>query len=113
MAAWTLCLAAGLYAAGQGWRLPGFFLGALTSLIYFLLMAARVRKSAELPVKQAVTYMRLGWLVRLSFIVLMLFLSIKVPLFDFWAAVAGLFSLQMVLFINAVVVVTRSFFSRV
>lgn len=113
MAAWTLCLAAGLYAAGQGWRLPGFFLGALTSLIYFLLMAARVRKSAELPLKQAVFTMRFGWMVRLSFIVMTLLVAVKVPLFDFWAVAVGLFSLQMVLLINAVVVVTRSFFSRV
>lgn len=107
---WGAILCVMVYFSGIAWRIPGLMLGITTSMIYFLLMCYRVNKSAEMSVIKAISYMRMGWLMRLSFIVLMLLLSIKIPVFDFISAVIGLFSLQVVMIANASVVVVRSFF---
>jgi len=107
---WGAILCVMVYFSGIAWRIPGLMLGITTSMIYFLLMCYRVNKSAEMSVIKAISYMRMGWLMRLSFIVLMLLLSIKIPVFDFISAVIGLFSLQVVMIANVSVVVVRSFF---
>lgn len=113
VAAWGAILCAAAYFYGFSWRIPGLVLGIVTSMIYFLLMCYRVSKSADMSVPKAISYMRIGWLIRLSFIALMLVLSIKIPLFDFISAVIGLFSLQVVLVANASIIVMKSFFSSV
>jgi hypothetical protein len=92
-------------AAGHASVIPGLVLGAAGSGVYFLLMGYRVRRAAELPADKAVAYTRAGWIVRLSFIVLILVLSLKIPQVNFPAAVLGLFSLQIVLIVNAVLTV--------
>jgi len=108
---WAVIICSTAYFAGFGWRIPGLILGVITSIIYFLLMCYRVSKSANMSVPKAISYMRLGWLMRLSFISLMLLLSIKVPMFDFVSAVIGLFSLQVIIAVNASVIVAKSFLS--
>ena len=104
---WTIMICSAAYFAGLSWRVPGLLLGSVTSMIYFLLLCYRVSNSASMSVPKAISYMRLGWLMRLSFIALMLLLSIKIPLFDFLSAVIGLFSLQMVMIANASMVVVK------
>lgn len=108
---WAVIICSTAYFAGFGWRIPGLILGVITSIIYFLLMCYRVSKSANMSVPKAISYMRLGWLMRLSFISLMLLLSIKVPMFDFVSAVIGLFSLQVIIVVNASMIVAKSFLS--
>jgi hypothetical protein len=108
--AWGVIICGIAYFLGVGWRIPGLLLGVGTSAIYFLLISYRVYKSAELSVIKAISYMRVGWLVRLSFIAMMLLLSIKIPLFDFISAVLGLFSLQIIMLVNASAIVIKSFF---
>lgn len=108
--AWGVILCATVYFSGLGWRIPGLVLGIITSMIYFLLMCYRVSKSANMSVPKAISYMQIGWLLRLSFVALMLLLSIKIPLFDFISAVVGLFSLQVVLIANASIIVVKGFF---
>jgi hypothetical protein len=100
------------WLTGHTAAIPGLFLGGVASAVYFLLMGYRVRRSAALPPEKAVTYMRSGWIVRLSFVVLILILSLKIQGIDFAAAVLGLFSLQIVVIFNAVLIVVRSFFSK-
>lgn len=107
---WGAIICSAAYFLNQGWRIPGLVMGIMTSIIYFLLMCYRVNKTAAMSVAKAVSYMRIGWLMRLSFLVLMLFLSIKIPSLDFLSAVIGVFSLQVVLIANAGVLVMRSFF---
>lgn len=92
-------------AADQTLVIPGLLIGWTSSVIYFLLMCRRVKQSAELPPGQALASMRAGWLIRLGFIIAILVLSVRVPGIDFWAAVVGLFSLHIVLLINAVYIV--------
>ena len=66
-----------------------------------------MKKSIELPVAKAVSSMRTGWLIRLSFIVLMFVLAARLQQINLWSAVAGLFSLHAVLLFNAVVFIIR------
>lgn len=108
--AWGIMVCAAAYFTGFGWRIPGLILGMITSMIYFLLMCYRVKKSADMSVPKAISYMRLGWLLRLSFVAIMLVLSIKIPIFDFLSAVIGLFSLQVVIIGNAGIIIMKSFF---
>jgi len=109
---WGAMICCIAYFSGLSWRIPGFLLGLVTSIIYFLLMCYRVGNSATMTVPKAISYMRLGWLMRLSFISLMLLLSIKIEFFDFISAAVGLFSLQIVMTANASLFVIKSFLSQ-
>jgi hypothetical protein len=109
MTAWGIVVCCSTYFIGDGWRIPGLILGIITSMIYFLLMCYRVNQSANMPVHKALLYMRVGWLIRLGFVVLMLVLSVKIPAIDFWSAVAGLFTLQVIMFLNSIAIVSKSF----
>lgn len=103
--AWGLFITIGALVSGRISIIPGLLTGWTGSVLYFLLMCRRVKKSAELPPEQAVASMRTGWLLRYGFMVSMLVLSVHVPGIDFLAAVVGLFSLHIVLFLNAVGIV--------
>ncbi len=109
MALWGLATFVAAFLAGRADLIPGLALGTLTSVIYFLLMCYRVKKMADLPPARAVLYVRTGWLLRLLFISLMLVVSLHVPGVSFLAAVGGLFTLQIVLLLKAVVFVIREF----
>ena len=100
LAAWNTVIVAVLYFAGHGDKIVGFFTGTAISAVYGLLVCYRVRRSASLSPQKAVAYMRTGWLIRLSFIVLALAWSLKVPSLHFGAVVAGLLSLQIIIFLN-------------
>lgn len=102
------CLTAGGALAGGQARLAcGLLVGTVAGLIYFWLMSYRVLRSAALPQAKAVGYMRGGWLVRLSFISLVLVLCTKLPGVSFPAAVAGLFSVQVAGLLDAAVLAVR------
>jgi hypothetical protein len=102
-----LLIATGAWLAGYPWLIPGLLVGVTASALYFLQLGYRTRKSADMPAPKAVTYMRAGWLLRMGFILLVLLVSIAIPQINFWAAVAGLFSLQVILIMNAVVTVLK------
>ncbi len=112
MLVWGICISASAYFMGLTERVAGLTIGIFTSIVYFLLMCYRVNKSAGMSVHKALLYMRVGWLMRLSFILIMLLLSLKIPGIDFWSAVFGLFTLQIVMFIQAAVIITKSFFVK-
>lgn len=108
---WGILICSVAYFFNQGWRVPGLIMGISTSVVYFLLMCYRVSKSADMSVVKAISYMRMGWLLRLAFIAIMLVLSIKIPSLDFLSSVIGLFSLQVVLVFNAGIMIIKSFFN--
>ena len=112
MATWGIFICTAAYLTGQSERLAGLAIGIFTSIVYFLLMCYRINKSADMPVHRALLYMRVGWLIRLLFIVMMLLLSVKMPGIDFWSAIFGLFTLQIIMFLEAAVIVTKSFFMK-
>lgn len=100
--------AAGLLLAGKTVYITGFLFGALASVLYFILLVYRIRKSADLPAGKAVNYMRGGWLIRLGFIVLTLPLANKLSKVNFLAVIAGLFTFQMVLIINSFIILAKA-----
>ena len=102
-----ICISA--YYTGYAWCIPGFILGIFTSILYFLLMCYRIYKTVDMPAQQALSYMKLGWVLRLSFIIMMLLISLRVPVINFGSSVIGMFTLQMVMFLNALVLITKSF----
>lgn len=112
IAVWAGLVTAGLIFGGHGDKVPGYLVGVTVSLTYCLLICYRVKKSAALPPKEAVAYMRMGWLIRLSFIVLILVWSLKVPAINFLAAVAGLLSLQIVIFFHGTYIVAKRFLTK-
>lgn len=90
----------------------GLAFGTLGSLAYLLLAGYRIRRSAALPVKEAIAYMRTGWLIRLSFIVFMLLIALQLPFLNFLAVVAGLFMHQVVTVIYALVFIIKTVLQR-
>lgn len=108
LAIWAIVTSLGAYLAGYPQWIPGLLTGVAASMLYFLQLCYRVRKSADMPISKAVTYMRIGWLLRLGFILLILIISVHTAWINFWAAVAGLFSLQMIMTLNAVLSAWKS-----
>jgi len=109
IAVWGMLLVVNTYFAGFKECVLGIILGVIASMVYFALLSYRIHKSADMPVEKAILYMRIGWLNRLVFIGLVLFISAKVPEFDFWATVVGLFSLHVVMFFKAVALILKGF----
>jgi len=108
LAIWAIVTAVGAWLAGYAQWIPGLLTGVAASALYFLQLCYRVRKSADMPISKAVTYMRVGWLLRLGFILLILIISVYTPVINFWAVVAGLFSLQMIITLNAILSAWKS-----
>lgn len=104
---WALLLVSSASLVGYAWLVPSLLFGVMAGMLYFLQLCYRLHKSADLPVGKAVTYMRIGCLLRLGFIVLVLLLAMYLPNINFWAVVAGLFSLQMIIIMNAIVKVLK------
>lgn len=107
IAVWGIVSVAGCWLSGRADLIPGLLFGTAASAIYFLLMCNRVRLSADMPAGKAIGYMRSGWLVRLTFLVAALIISLKLPGINFLAAVAGIFSLQIVIYLNAAATVAK------
>lgn len=109
---WIVLFIGILYGTGYESWIIGFTVGAGASLIYFMLMSYRIFKSSDLVPSKAVAYMRAGWLIRLSFVVLVLIFSLQVPSIHFLAAVVGLFSLQFMIVLEAALFVSRHYTSK-
>jgi hypothetical protein len=106
---WVAVVAVALFLTGHMGLIPGFIVGTAVSLIYAFLVGYRIRRSATLPPKEAVAYMRTGWLIRLAFIILVLIWSLKMPQINFPAVVVGLFSLQIVILFQGIYLVAKRF----
>ena len=110
--AWGLFLIVGALWRGDVAAVYGFALGTFGSIIYLLLMGYRVHRSSTLPPKEAGIYMRLGWLIRLSLIVCILLIAIRLPFLNFWAVVVGLFSHRIVTVYRAIIFVIKTFLNK-
>lgn len=112
MLLWAVAVLTGMYLSKTIFLMSGFLLGFFTIVIYYLLTCYRIKKTIELPLEKAVSYMRAGWAMRLVFLVLMLAVSVHMPNFSFWGAVAGMFSMHIVMFFNAVFFIIKGFAAR-
>ncbi|MGI6092384.1 MAG: hypothetical protein GX348_01900 [Veillonellaceae bacterium] len=113
LAVWGALVVSAMYFSGSLALIPGFILGLGTSIVYYLLMSYRVKKSAELPAAKAISYMRAGGMGRLIFIIAMLFLAAKLQQINLWSAVAGIFSLHAVMVFNAALLIIKDTGGRV
>ena len=98
-----------IYAIGYVKIAGGLFLGMMIGGLYFLLMSWRIYRASQLSKAQAIVHMRAGWWVRFSFILLALLFSVYFSAIDFWAVVAGLISLHLVIVINALVIAFQDY----
>lgn len=108
MITWGIFVAATFWLSHRQHGLPGFLLGFLASLCYYALLSFRIKRSAEVPHHKTVAFMWIGWLIRLSFIVLALILALIMPGIDFLSAVIGLFSFHIVMLIQAALLVVTA-----
>ena len=99
--AWGLFTTGTAFLAGRLSVGYGLLLGTLASILCFLHLAYQVNKCAGMPPDMAAAYVQAGWLVRLSIVLLVLVLSILLPQVSFVAAIAGFFTLQIVLILGA------------
>ena len=99
----VIILAIILWQEQQMILLNGVLAGFIAGLTYFYIIGKRLFKSTELELEKAVIYMRAGWFIRLSILVLIFILSIRISKAMFWAAVAGLVWVNVVVLINAVI----------
>ncbi len=111
MLAWGMLVVVYLCLTERTQWLPGLLLGLAASLIYYALLAFRIRQGMELPVEKSIVYMRIGWLLRLGFIVLVLILALRVPGIHFFATITGLFSFQIVMLAQAILLVAEGLYS--
>lgn len=103
----VLVMCAGAYLAGRGTVAVGLLVGLAAGIVYYLLLGYRVKKCIAVPVDKAVFIMRIGWGIRFVFIILVLLAALINDNIDFFAVVVGLFSLHIVMIINAVVSVAK------
>ena len=99
----VIILAIILWQEQQMILLNGVLAGFIAGLTYFYIIGKRLFKSTELELEKAVIYMRAGWFIRLSILVLIFILSIRISTAMFCAAVAGLIWVNVVVLINAVI----------
>lgn len=97
----------GVVFAGKPGLLPGLMLGIAAGVVYFLMMSRRVKKSAELSVSRAVWHMRIGWIVRFGFVIVIFIVSFNHPHIDIWATFTGFFLLHVVIVFNAIVMALK------
>lgn len=109
MLAWSLLLTAGAAWRGDMAAVYGLVFGSLGSMLYLLLMGYRIKRSSALPPQEAVSYMRAGWLIRLSLIVFFLMIAVKLPFLNFWFVVVGLFSHHFVTVFSALIFIVKTF----
>ncbi|MBP2651097.1 MAG: synthase chain [Firmicutes bacterium] len=97
-------------AWGYGYEMAALslLLGNIASIIYFWQLTSRVKRSSALPAGKAVAKMQFGWILSLVFIALFLALSTKIMQVDFLFVVIGMFSFQIALFIDSIVIALKS-----
>ncbi|MBP2652692.1 MAG: synthase chain [Firmicutes bacterium] len=95
---------------GQQTAVISLIMGNSASFIYFLQLCYRIKRTSTLPAAKAVTNMRVGWILSLGFIVLFLVLSTKIVQVNLLLVIIGLFSFQIIVFLDSTVIVVKSTF---
>ncbi|MBP2645423.1 MAG: synthase chain [Firmicutes bacterium] len=83
------------------------FLGNIASIIYFLQLVYRIKRSSALPPGKATAAMQAGWVASLVFIALFFVLATKLAQVNLLLVVIGLFSFQFILVIDSIVIVLK------
>lgn len=79
----------------------GILLGGAGSVGYFLLLYRRVDRSVDMPLGQAVAYMRRGTLQRLLLVACVVIIAVRLPMINIFGVMFGLLALQSVIYLRA------------
>ena len=80
----------------------GIFVGELIGSVCIFIMGNRILKSADIEPEAAVLNMKIGWMIRLFFILGCLIAVIQISVALFWAVVTGFFLSEFIMLANKV-----------
>lgn len=93
----------GVYFFNQVYLIVPVIAGCLVGATCWFVVSYRILKSADLRVDEAKKSMRFGWFIRLLLIMGTLIAAIQISVEIFWAVVAGLFLISVIMMLNAIV----------
>lgn len=100
LAVFTLVVTLILFLCGYSRFIGGWLVGSGLNLVYFLMLSSRSARAVAMPPAQAVAFIRAGALLRLMTIVLALIVITQIPAIHFGAAVAGVLSFKVLIFLE-------------
>jgi hypothetical protein len=104
---WGFMTCGWAYLAGRVATGNGLVLGIAASILCCLHLYYQVKRCAGMPPQMAAAYVQAGWIVRLSLVLVVFVISVLLPQISFIAALAGFFSLQLILLLGAVIQIIR------
>ena len=90
-----------LFIYGRPNMIFGIFVGELIGSVCIFIMGNRILKSADIEPEAAVLNMKIGWMIRLFFILGCLIAVIQISVALFWAVVTGFFLSEFIMLANA------------
>ncbi|CUH95489.1 hypothetical protein P22_1560 [Propionispora sp. 2/2-37] len=105
---WSFLISFGSYLMEEIEFAYGILTGSVSGVAYLMMMSFRVKKAADLPLQQAIAYMRTGWIIRLGFIALVASWAVNMPNVDIVGMLFGLFLLYIIVFFHVVKIVMRT-----
>ena len=82
----------------------GVVFGSIIAILNFRLLALTMEKAAELPPGKAQAYTAIRYLVRMSIVAVVVFVSVKNPNINVMGTIFGLTSTQIVIFIKKLII---------
>ncbi len=96
------------YSMGLEPWLTGFALGCASGAVHYILLAMRLRRVMELGAEKAMMFMRVGFILRFAFVVLVLVFAAQVSRVFFASCAVGVIGLYAVHTTRALVAGVRS-----
>lgn len=74
----------------------GLLLGSIVGIVYIYLLFNRLIRTGHMAPDKAVAFMRVGFIMRLTLVMAVMYLTISTPLLDVYGVAFGLFIAPMV-----------------
>lgn len=103
MVAFSLIIAVILVVLGYTGYVWGWLVGSSLNVIYFLMLFSRTVRAMDLPPAKAVAFIQMGAILRLFTIILVLIIILQFPIIHFGAAVAGILSFKVVIYLDTLI----------
>ncbi len=82
----------------------GVVFGSIIAILNFRLLAISMEKSVDMPIGRAQAYSGIRYLVRMSIVAVVVFVSVKNPSINVIGTILGLISTQIVIFIQNLII---------
>jgi hypothetical protein len=103
MVAFSLIIAVILVVLGYTGYVWGWLVGSSLNVIYLLMLFSRTVRAMNLPPAKAVAFIQMGAVLRLFTIILVLIIILQFPIIHFGAAVAGILSFKVVIYLDTLI----------